>query len=93
MPAMSSTEPEDEAESNLVKTTHTFHEKDLDLIRTARRVHFPGVSASFLLRAAIRVGIPAIVADRSKLGTPPIDADSIVPTDPPTYSPKRKPKP
>lgn len=33
---------------------------------------FPGVSESFLLRAAIRIGLKAIVADRGLLATEPV---------------------
>lgn len=34
--------------------------------------HFPGVSESFLLRAAIRIGLLAIVEDRAKIATPSV---------------------
>jgi hypothetical protein len=32
--------------------------------------HFPGVSPSFLLRAALRVGLAAVVKDRALIATP-----------------------
>lgn len=55
----------------MVKTTITVQQEDLDLVRNGV-TYFPGASDSLLIRAALREGVPKVLADPAKLWAPPV---------------------
>lgn len=81
-----------EGEENLVKQTLMLHQLDLEALAAARKYYYREHSRSHLARLAMRIGLPILIKDPSKLSTPPLDPASLEPTDPPSYSPKRTPK-
>jgi hypothetical protein len=80
--------PSDDDDQRLVSKTYRLHPDDIEAIEGVAPLFRSVTKMNGVVRAAIRIGLRELIADRSKITAEPLDASELPP--PPAKTPPKK---